>query len=243
MTAVVMGVDGCRAGWIAVTRALDDPASARALLCPTFADVLALSPTPLMMAVDMPIGLPDHAGIGGRRADIEARVNLGARQSAVFAVPARSAVMHADYRSACDAALRSSTPPRKVSKQTFNIFPKIREIDALMTPALQARVVECHPEVAFWALNGERPLAVPKKVKSRAHPPGLTYRRGLLEAAGYPCALFEAHVWRRADVGPDDVLDAAVNSWSAVRIVAGTARRFPSDPPHDARGLRMEIWG
>ena len=33
-----------------------------------------------------------------------------------------------------------SEPPRKVSKQCFNLFPKMREVDEQMTPALQERV-------------------------------------------------------------------------------------------------------
>lgn len=236
-------MDGCRGGWFAVVRRLDYPETAKAVFLPTFDAVLNLVPSPGVIAVDIPIGLPERSGIGGRQADIEARANLGARQSAVFAVPARSAIMEHDYRAACTAAVLASDPPRKVSKQTFNLFPKIREVDALMTPELQNRVVECHPEVAFWLLNGETPLDLPKKIKSRAHGPGLELRRQLLLAAGYPAALFAQHAWPLSIAGPDDLLDAAVNSWSAARIARGQARCFPADPPRDQRGLRMEIWG
>jgi predicted RNase H-like nuclease len=160
----VAGVDGCRGGWLVVMRPLDDPTAARALLVPAFADVLALDPAPAVVGIDMPIGLPRVAGRGGRTADIEARANLGARQSSVFAVPSRSAVMRTDYREACTEALATSDPPRKVSKQCYNLFPKIREIDALLTPNLQRRVFEIHPELAFWAMNGDRPLELPKKL-------------------------------------------------------------------------------
>jgi predicted RNase H-like nuclease len=139
-------------------------------------------------------------------------------------------------------ALAHSDPPRKVSKQTFNLFPKIREVDALMTPALQKRVFECHPEAAFWAMAGERALALPKKVKSRPHPPGLELRRGLLAAAGFPLSFLEAAHFPRAVAGADDVLDACACAVTASRIVAGVARRFPDVPPIDGRGLRQEIW-
>lgn len=240
----VAGVDGCPAGWLVVIRPLDEPAEARALIVPTFAEILALEPRPDVIGVDMPIGLPQVSGIGGRRADVEARANLGARQSAVFAVPSRAAVMCLDYREACSAALATSEPPRKVSKQCFNLFPKIRQIDALMTPQLQARVFETHPELAFWALNGERPLDEAKKVKSRPHGPGLALRRDLLAAAGYDRRFLESGgAFRASAAGPDDFLDAAVCAWTAARILQGTARRFPIEPPRDAKGLRMEIWG
>lgn len=240
---LVAGVDGCPGGWLVVLRPLDDPAAATVRLCPTFADVLALDPAPVMIAVDIPIGLPDRIGPGGRGADVAARTVLGARQSAVFAVPSRAAVMEPDYRAACAIAFATSEPPRKISKQAFNLFPKIREVDAALTPTLQARVREVHPEVAFAALNGWRPLDLPKKVKSQPHPPGLDLRRDLLVAAGYAPRLWETANFRRKDAGPDDLLDAAANSWTAVRLVRGEARCFPDQPPVDARGLRCEIWG
>jgi predicted RNase H-like nuclease len=244
-TRWVAGVDGCRGGWIVVLRRLDDPGSARAQFVPWFEDVLSLDPTLEVIGVDMPIGLPPTSGIGGRSADVQARANLGPRQSAVFAVPSRSAVMCEDYAAACAAALATSDPPRKVSKQCFHLFPKIREIDELMSPQLQARVYETHPELAFWALNGQTPLTEAKKVKSRPHAPGLALRRTLLASVGYaPTFLETAHTsFRPSAVAPDDLLDAAVCSWTAARIARGEARRFPPSPPLDARGLRMEIWG
>ncbi len=238
------GVDGCPAGWLVVLRPLDDPAESRALIVPAFADILALEPCLDVISIDMPIGLPEISGIGGRRADVEARANLGARRSAVFAVPSRAAVMCMDYGAACNAALATSVPPRKVSKQCFNLFAKIRQIDALMTPELQTRVFETHPELAFWVLNGERPLDEAKKVKSRPHEPGLALRRDLLAAAGYDRGFLErGGGFRASAAGPDDFLDAAVCAWTAARIVSGAARRFPAEPPVDAKGLRMEIWG
>ena len=240
----VAGVDACRAGWLVVLANIDGDLAPRARIVATFADILALPEAPQIIAIDIPIGLPEHTGIGGRAADIAARAKLGARQSSVFSVPARAAIMETEYRAACAVALAHSQPPRKVSKQIFNLFPKIREIDALMSPALQARVYETHPELAFWALNGERPLDEAKKVGSRPHGPGLALRRGLLAGAGYdPGFLGGNGGFRASAAGPDDLLDAAVCAWSAARIALGHGRRFPTDPPLDAKGLRMEIWG
>lgn len=238
----VAGVDGCRGGWLVALRPLASPRDTTLRLLPTFAAVLALAEAPSIIAVDMPIGLPDSVGPGGRGPDRLARTHLGARQSSVFAVPSRSAVMTVDYRAACAMALETSDPPRKISKQAFNLFPKIREIDALITPDLQIRVVECHPELAFWRLNGERPLREPKKLKSRAHDAGLAERRALLAMAGYTREILDARPFRAADAGADDCLDALVNSWAAVGIANGTGRRFPDAPERDARGLRIEIW-
>lgn len=231
MTPVV-GVDGCPGGWIAVRWA----DSVTHHLCRSFSEVLALDAA--IIAVDMPIGFPQGSG---RAAERDVRSRLGARQSSVFSVPSRAAVMCSDYRAACAANLACSDPPKKVSKQIFHIFSKMREIDAMMTPELQARVVEVHPELAFWAMNGAAPLALPKKVKGAPHAPGLDLRRALLEAAGFPLAALPEATYRRADVGADDLVDACACAWSARRILEGRAVSFPADPPLDARGLRMAI--
>jgi len=230
--SAVIGVDGCRGGWIAVR--WDDGLTHH--LCRSFAEVLTMEAD--VIAVDMPIGFPQGSG---RVAEREARSRLGERQSSVFSVPSRAAVMCMDYSEACAANLGCSDPPRKVSKQIFHIFPKMREIDALMTPALQDRVFEVHPELAFWAMNGGAPLAFPKKVKGRAHEPGLSLRRSLLIKTGFPLATLPPASYRTADVGADDLLDACACAWSARRIALGQSLRLPENPPHDAKGLRMEI--
>jgi predicted RNase H-like nuclease len=153
------GVDGCPGGWIAafVRPFGDDDAL---VVFTSFADVLAAAQRPAIVAVDIPIGLPERAGRGGREAENAVRPLLGARQSSVFSVPSRAAIYAGDYAEACRIAFSTSEPPRKVSKQLFNIAPKIREVDASLRagPAVTARVHEVHPELAFWRLNGERPL-------------------------------------------------------------------------------------
>ena len=92
--------------------------------------------------------------------------------------------------------------------------------------------------------RSEQPLSEPKKVKSRPNPVGLELRRGLLAKAGYdPRFLADRSAFKNAQVGPDDLLDAAACAWSAARIAVGEGRRFPADPARDETGLRMEIWG
>ena len=132
------GVDGCPGGWIAafVRPAGDDGALA---VFARFADVLAAPQRPAVIAVDMPIGLPERTGHGGRAAENAVRPLLGARQSSVFSVPARAAIDERDYAGACRVALATSEPPRKVSKQLFNIAPKIREVDEALRADLARR--------------------------------------------------------------------------------------------------------
>jgi predicted RNase H-like nuclease len=235
------GVDGCAAGWLLALLRPDTGELAIRLLW-GFRDMVGLAEAPRIVALDIPIGLPERAGRGGRAAEQAVRPLLGARQSSVFSVPARAAFEAPDYASACRVAFRLSDPPRKVSRQLFMIAPKIREVDAVLrsAPEWAQRVYEVHPELAFWRLNGDRPLNEPKKVRGRCYGPGLDLRRGLLLAAGLPAAAVAATPPRGA--GPDDLLDALACVAIAQRIDAGLARPFPDPPPRDRYGLPMAIW-
>jgi len=195
-----------------------------------------------ILAVDMPIGLRDRVGPNGRGPERAVRPLLGMRQSSVFSVPSRAAVYETDYREACRVAMETSDPPRKVSKQCFHLFDRIRELDGLLIerPELIARVYETHPEVAFWRLNGEEAMAEPKKVKSSLAPLGLEERRALLERCGLPGWIFDAP--RLPGVGADDLLDAAANVLIAARIADGEAEPFPAPLERDPRGLPIAIW-
>lgn len=242
MIAAVAGVDGCRGGWICVLRDLEPPHRQRAMLAGSIGEILDHPDAPTVIAIDIPIGLPDRVDGFGRECDEAARLHLGGRSRAVFSVPARAAIAQTDYRQACAAAMARSEPPRRISKQMFHLFPKIREVDAAMSPSLQNRVYECHPEAAFWAMNGRLPLHEPKKLRNRGHTPGLELRRALLAAHGFPEDFLRDTKFRRADAGPDDFLDACACAWTAARIYRGDAICFPPAAPLDAKGLRMEIW-
>jgi predicted RNase H-like nuclease len=241
MDGWLAGIDGCRIGWVV---ALWHPGSGevRVQIVPRFIDVAKLAEAPIVIAVDMPIGLPAHVGRHGRGPEHAVRPLLGKRQSSVFAVPSRSAVYTSEYREACRLAVETSDPARQVSKQLFMIAPKIREIDGALRAdaALAKKVFEVHPEVAFWRLNGDRSLAEPKKVKGTPYPPGLALRRRLLLAGGFAKAVVEAAPPPGA--GSDDLLDALACAAIAWRILAGLARPFPEPPQHDDYGLPMAIW-
>jgi predicted RNase H-like nuclease len=118
----------------------------------------------------------------------------------------------------------------------FHLLDKIREVDAAVTPALQEKIFECHPEVSFWAMNGRVSLDNPKKRRA-----GHDERRALLLAQGYSEGFLRSAVFRRVTAGMDDFFDACACAWTAARIFRGEAIRFPDVPPLDAKGLRMEI--
>jgi predicted RNase H-like nuclease len=239
----VAGVDGCRAGWIAVLMRPDNPRTHRIMTAPTLAGIIDAPEEPAIIAVDMPIGLPDRTSGSGRLPEQLIRPLLGQRQSSVFAIPSRQAVEAGDYGEACTIAAATSDPPRKVSRQGFAIFPKIREIDALLRARrdLVSRVYEVHPELAFWALNGRKALDRPKKVKGTPFEAGMALRRDLLTGSGLlPDALIHAPPPRGA--AQDDLLDALAGLTVALDLARGGGQSFPDPPGRDAHGLPVAIW-
>ncbi|MFG1413078.1 DUF429 domain-containing protein [Xanthobacter sp. VTT E-85241] len=249
------GFDGCPGGWV---RAIwDGHGTLELARIGRLEESFSGDPAFACAALDIPIGLPERVGAGGRAPERLVRPLLGMRQSSVFSVPSRAAVTAgigegtgadagqqegALYAAACAAARATSDPPRAVSKQCFHIFPKIAEADRLLRarPELRARLVECHPEVSFQAMQGHA-LAEPKKVKSAPCAPGLALRIGLLAGAGLPTEALTASTARMLRVGLDDLIDASACAWTAWRVAHGTALCFPDPPETDAFGLRIAI--
>jgi predicted RNase H-like nuclease len=250
--ATLAGVDGCKAGWIAVC---GQPGLTPAVcVMPTFMALLQSLPDDAVIAVDMPIGLPDFTARGGRGPETLVRPLLGKRQSSVFSIPSRAAVYaepgpfadveawYAAHRRASAMAMTTSDPPRGVSIQAFGIFAKIREIDALLRtqPQLRERVFESHPEVAFWRLNDGRAMRLPKKVRGAVNPAGMEERKTLLARHGYEKAFLDQAPPRGA--ASDDFLDAAAMMLIAGRIANGEARPSPDPPLADRFGIPVAIW-
>jgi len=241
---LLTGVDGCRGGWIAVSYPKGERGKAEVGVFRDFASLIADPRSAGTIAIDMPIGLPDIGRPGGRSAEHEVRAQIGQRRSSVFGIPARVTVAaHAQgYEKVCAIARQNSAPPRAPSKQAFNIFPRIMEIDAALRrdAALAGRVFEVHPELSFRSMN-VAPLVHPKKRKGSLWEPGMALRRSLLLAQGYGADFLD----RRLPPGARryDFFDACAAAWSAARIAAGEALAFPAEPEYDSTGLPMRIWG
>jgi predicted RNase H-like nuclease len=93
---------------------------------------------------------------------------------------------------------------------------------------------EVHPEVSFCALAKNRPMVHRKKIDD-----GVNERLDLLRPE-FPA--IDRHLENRpSGVAKDDLLDAAVAAWTALRISSGEARRV-CDPEQDEKGLETTIW-
>lgn len=239
---VLVGVDGCKAGWIAV---ILRPGETRPQvhIHERFSDLVSEAGPSAIIAVDMPIGLPDRIQGPGRGPEQAIRPFLGGRQSSVFSIPARAAVEAKTYGDACAQAMQCSDPAKKVSKQAFYLFGKIREIDRLLQAdsGLRDRVIECHPEFAFCRLNNMAPMTTPKKIRGSVNPDGIAERVDLLASHGIDRGIFAAGPPRGAAM--DDLVDASVNLVMAGRHAMGLASRFPADPKRDRYGILIAIHG
>ena len=237
MTPLVAGVDGCRAGWVVV---LGRGGDASLQVVPRFSEVLRVAREARVIGVDMPIGFLDRAEPGGRECDRRARRLLGApRACSVFSPPVRAALRQSTYVAALAANRASSARALGLSRQCFNLFLKMREVDVALRRSAggaAARVREIHPELAFRALAG----APAGLTAAKSCALGRARRAALLRAV-YP-GVGRAVAARPRGAAVDDVLDAFAVCWSAARIARGAAVRLPPRPPRDARGLPMEIW-
>jgi len=221
--AMVAGIDGCRGGWV-IAIAIADPF-----------EVVSINTEPDLgglleqieggelerLAIDMCIGLAEAAT---RACDVEARVVLGSRRSSVFPAPVRP-TLEADSHESANAISRAVSG-RGMSIQTWNILGKIRQVDALITPELQDRITEAHPEVAFARLNGAPAAHHKATVSGRSE-------REVVIGPRLPTPRGAA---------PDDVGDAMILARTAADWHRGSVWCL-GDGERDARGLEMVIRG
>lgn len=222
------GVDGCRGGWI-VARTTLGIANAELEFVEHWKDIHARFD---IIAVDMPIGLSES---GYRECEIEARKILRPHGSRVFRVPARGALAFAPTDWAGANTWSKHQGYGGISKQAWNILPKIAEIDGAIAASDQVRVREAHPELAFCLMNCGRPLV------SKHTNAGLKARQRLLRKAGFA----RLDDWlanpRTLNSKPEDILDACALLLTAERIWRGDEVTLPQSPVRDARGLQMAI--
>ncbi len=159
-----------------------------------------------LVGVDMPIGLPES---WGRPADDAARRFLGRRASTVFPTPPRSLLEATTYDQA--NALSRRELGRGLSRQTFNLFPKIREVDALMGPEHRSNGWSRSTRSAPSRSWPGKPLP-PKRTADGAPAP-------VRAARGSGTA--ESSITDHCGAQLDDVLDAYAVLWSAERFARG----------------------
>lgn len=228
----VAGADGARGGWVAVVADVQDGQPRELRFVEKLADLIAQGDI-ATLAVDMPMGFAETAERGGRECERAARKALPGKTSSVFASPSRPALACADYRKACAANGNGIG----LSKQAFNLFAKMRELDTLVRAKPKCRILEAHPELGFARLAGGKPVLARKKT-----PEGRRKRLALLKREGFGLVAHWLDLLPRKLVQPDDVIDAACVCLAALRAARGQAECFPAVPPLDRYGVEMGIW-
>lgn len=227
------GVDGFKEKWRAVLGNFDT-GEVRLLDLP-LEGTLNLSEKPAIIAVDVPIGLPEVTLPGGRTCDRLARQLLGSRRGSVFSPIGRICLPMDDREKASRLSIKRGGIG--IGVQSWGLKKKLLEIDRLMTPAKQQIVREVHPEVSFYEMNGGHPVIQSKKTLD-----GERRRVSALTHAGFRETFLAPLSTLRS--GRDDFLDACAGLWTADRIYRGIAKRIPhtEEAEFDLRGLDMAIW-
>ncbi len=236
-TARVAGIDSFRGGWvIALVMLQGRQRDWQVLAAKNVVDAMALVATAHCVTIDIPIGLSEFAPL--RICDGIARRLLGRCWPRVFAPPIRRILDASNYGQALDISRRFCG--KGLSKQAWNIVPKIKQVDSYITPQHQDRVLEVHPELCFRELNGGTSLMESKKLVA-----GQVIREALLQSFLPTFTVIRA-LRQVADITgarpkPDDILDAIVAAWTAHRRLLGLSVVIPASPQRDGKGLRMEM--
>lgn len=231
------GVDGCRGGWFWV--ALLPGGEIQSGIAARLGELVDRARDMDRIFVDTPIGLQAEP----RECDLLARKILGRpRASSVFPAPARDALRSSNYE---EASQRNRAAAGKgLTKQTYAIMPKIREVDDLLRASEKARKIvrEVHPEVCFRGFAGRAmkfTKASPQGFEERVRvleelPPDL----GALDVRRKVEDMFARH--GGSDVARDDIVDAMTAAMTAAAHPS-VLHTLPEQPERDSFGLPMEM--
>ena len=228
---VYWGIDSCRKGWFAVSV---DPF--RFAILRDSHDLQQLFDHAASVWIDIPIGLAEKQH---RQCDILLRNALGKKAASVFQTPVRSAVYANDYRHACE--INEKITGKRISRQAWNIVPKIRQVDHLLTgrTGLIPKVHECHPEWQYVRFLGDY-ISTSKKSQE-----GYEQRLKILENLLPGMSQFMSSIIANLPgqyVAPDDILDATVLAIAACKASENSViQGFPEQPEIDEAGIPMQV--
>ena len=232
---VLAGVDGCKFGWLCITKDLNS-GIIKSQIFSTAAELFNQDPQPKIFAIDIPIGLPDS---GSRQCDQLARKMLGPKRgTSVFPAPIRPA-LKSDTRIEADVINRS-VDGRGVNVFSWGLYSKINDVDHLLVgnPELSIRVFEIHPELSFMALNNNNPILEPKRDSEGES------IRSVLVNNHFGSNIFDLirQQFSSNQVSNDDINDAFAALWTGERIFYRNAKSIPEVVEIDSLGLHMRIW-
>ena len=215
----VIGIDGCKAGWI-IAKTLENESISFQII-KNLNDLKRINVSHI--GIDIPLQL-SHTG--KRFAEIEARSLLKNRACTIFTPPTLNALRAKNYMDACEVNFKECG--KRISKQSWNLFPKIKEAQEFLENKSinKLRVFEVHPELSFMAMNDMSLVQASKKTDI-----GREIRIKLIQKF-FPKFSFESvrNEYKKNQALDDDILDSVSVLWSTQRIVDNIANFVPKDP-------------
>ena len=227
----VAGIDGSHAGWISVIRQIDKENYYKLVFSKDLS-VLCNDRINLVL-IDMPVGLDKKIVTGGRIVDKLARKKLIKRKSSIFNAPSRLTLKAKNYQEANKINKKQGLG---LSKQSWNLIPKIKELEILMQQDNRPLIFESHPEISFQEMNNKE-LNYSKKERL-----GIEERKKILESNGFEIEFLNKHLREKnRNFKHDDFLDACAISWSALRVSKNKNKNIPEKGVKDEKGILMQM--
>jgi predicted RNase H-like nuclease len=231
-----IGIDGCQSGW--VSSYVEDKIKWKFEIFSTIENFWKKFSYTKLIMIDIPIGLRDK-GREPRLCDKAARKFLTkTRSSSIFPTPCRSS-LYADTYIEANQINRKMTG-KGLSKQTWNISGKIREVDILLRndPNASNVFIESHPELCFAALSNGTPMKHYKKTDK-----GIKERLSIIESYCKDSKKILNNVSLQLSnekVSLDDILDAWILAISGFKGILNL-QFLPDKYQYDSEGLPMRM--
>ena len=225
-----IGIDGSKNGWVGVQQNSESLEQHELKFCKKLVDLI--TPELKLVIIDMPIGLEEYTQQGGRLVDREARKNLIKRKSSIFNAPCRGVLKARNYD---EANLYSKKNGLGISKQSWNLVNKIKELDQILRTKKRPLIFESHPELCFQEMNGDA-LKFSKKETD-----GHKERIDLLSKSGFNKKFLNKYSIKDKNFLADDFLDACALSWTAKRVVDKKNINIPEKETKDNYGIIMQM--
>ena len=227
----IAGIDGSKGGWVCVSGYENNFRELKFEKLEKFHDI-KLKDFNLVL-VDIPIGLDIDLKKGGRIVDKLARKELLTNKSSIFNAPSRLVLEAKNYE---EANKINKNKGMGLSKQSWNLVKKIKEVDDFIRNSNKTIIFESHPEIIFQVMKRDK-VSTKKK-----NDEGIIERRNLLEKNGFNKVFLERNLSAKDSFyKKDDFIDACSLFWSANRAIAKTEVKIPNDIVLDSEGIIMQI--
>jgi predicted RNase H-like nuclease len=234
---IYVGIDGCKGGWAAAAISKEQ---LELKVYNSLEEIMNRYGSSKSILIDMPIGLKESSL--QIRPEEEARKLLKGRASCIFNVPCRQAVYAEDYNKANE--LNKEILGKGISKQSYGISSKIREVDEFLIkhPQFNNKLLEAHPEVCFAKLNYKASFKEPV-YESKKTDEGRKKRVEILKKYYNKLEDLEELISSNKNLSKaaDDIIDALC---LAVSAMVGQNNRFetiPERPEKDSEGRFMQM--